>query len=138
MRGYLGRVEYRRLGKSGLLTSALGLGTNNFGRWVDVTTATAIIDRATDAGINFVDTADTYGDGRSEELIGRALGSRRPQVLIATKFGLRRGEAAFQGGAGRRWIIEAVEGSLRRLGTEYIDLYQVHQPDPDTPILVGS
>jgi aryl-alcohol dehydrogenase-like predicted oxidoreductase len=85
--------------------------------------------------VNFFDTADLYANGRSEELIGKALGTRRSRVLIATKFGMAKGELPFQEGAGRRWIIESVEASLRRLRTDFIDLYQVHQPDSKTPIL---
>jgi aryl-alcohol dehydrogenase-like predicted oxidoreductase len=128
-------IEYRRLGDSGLIVSSIGLGTNNFGNRLDESQVRRIVDQAIDCGVNFFDTADIYAAGRSEELIGRVLGARRPNVLIATKFGMHKGELPFQQGAGRRWVIEAVDASLRRLGTDYIDLYQVHQPDPQTPIL---
>ncbi|MEA2622019.1 MAG: hypothetical protein QOH61_929, partial [Chloroflexota bacterium] len=110
-------------------------GTNNFGRKLDLAGATAVVDAALDEGITFFDTADIYGGaGRSEEILGRALGSRRSSAVIATKFGYPYGDDAQHQGASRRWIVESVEGSLRRLGTDVIDLYQVHTPDPETPI----
>lgn len=128
-------MEYRRLGQSGLSVSALGLGTNNFGNRLDEAQVRRVIDQALDSGVNFIDTADLYAGGRSEELIGKALGARRPNVVIATKVGMFQGELPFQRGAGRRWVLESVERSLRRLGTDYLDLYQIHQADPETPIL---
>ena len=128
-------MEYRRLGESGLLVSEVGLGTNNFGQRLDQERTRHVIDRALDLGITFIDTADTYGGGDSERFIGRALGTRRHQVVLATKFGAGSGEKAHQQGGSRRWIIECVEASLRRLDTDYIDLYQMHRPDPGTPIL---
>ena len=128
-------MEHRRLGASGLQVSAVGLGTNNFGNRLDEAQTRAVIDQALECGVNFIDTADLYAGGESERLIGAILGPRRPGVLLATKFGMAKGELAFQQGASRRWILESVEGSLRRLQTDYIDLYQVHAPDPETPIL---
>lgn len=128
-------MEHRRLGRSGLIVSAIGLGTNNFGSRVDPSQAKRIVDQAIELGVNFFDTADLYGGGRSEELLGAAIGSRRSDVVIATKFGMAEGKNPFQQGAGRKWILEAIDGSLRRLRTDYLDLYQVHQPDPGTSIL---
>lgn len=133
-------MQYRQLGRSGLTVSVVGLGTNNFGKRMDEAAAHAVVGAAIDAGITLIDTADSYGDvpGRSEEILGRALGSRRDQVVLATKFGhasadLGYGPAAGARG-GRSYIRRAVEGSLRRLGTDHIDLYQFHLPDPLTPI----
>jgi aryl-alcohol dehydrogenase-like predicted oxidoreductase len=132
-------MEYRQLGDSGLTVSVVGLGCNNFGRRLDAARTDAVVNAAVDAGITLFDTADIYhGDhGYSEELLGKALGSRRDDVVIATKFG-----GDMQGVNGpdwgvrgsRRYIRKAVESSLRRLGTDWIDLYQLHFPDPVTPI----
>lgn len=127
-------MQYRRLGHSGLEVSLAGLGTNNFGMRLDYDGSKRVVDAALDAGINFFDTADIYGGGRSEEYLGRALGSRREDVLIATKFAMPIGEGPFTRGGSRHYIAKAVERSLKRLGTDYIDLYQMHQPDPQTPI----
>lgn len=110
-----------------LKVSAIGVGTNAFGSRADETASAAIIDRALDAGINFFDTANSYGNGTSERLIGRTLGPRRKDAVIATKFGIR------QGGK-RETVFAAAEKSLSDLGTDYIDLYQFHFPDPETPI----
>ncbi len=110
-----------------LEVSAVGLGCNNFGRRLDARGSAAVIDAAIDAGVTFFDTAEAYGDGESEDFIGRALGGRRPQVRIATKFGL-------SGRATPSRIASALEASLRRLRTDYVDLYQIHRPDPNTPI----
>jgi aryl-alcohol dehydrogenase-like predicted oxidoreductase len=120
-------MEYRVLGRSGLRVSAIGLGCNPFGNEVDAATAHRIVDTAIDLGVTYFDTADAYYDGRSEEYLGRALAGRRDQVIVATKFGLG-------GGASRKHVIEACEASLRRLQTDYIDVYQVHHPDRATPI----
>ncbi len=115
-----------------LNVSIVGLGCNNFGRRADYDASLKVIDAALDAGINFLDTADIYGGGESESFIGRALEGRRDQVIIATKFGH---EVAGQGkGASAEYIRIAAEASLRRLNTDYIDLYQLHTPDPDVPI----
>ena len=126
-------MEFRPLGKSGLQVSLAGLGCNGFGRRCDAEQTRAVVHRALDEGINFFDTADMYGGGASEELLGKALGSRRDEVVVATKFGAPMGEAPDQRGGSRRWIQRAVEASLRRLGTDYIDLYQLHFPDANTP-----
>ena len=121
-------LETRPIGS--LEVPVVGLGCNNFGRRIDEDGSRAVIEAALEEGVTFFDTADVYGDGRSEEFIGRALGSRRDEVLIATKFG---GNMAAGGGRAAH-VREAAEASLRRLGTDRIDLYQLHSPDPDTPI----
>lgn len=127
-------MRMRRLGNSGLKVSEVGLGCNNFGMRIDAAQTQAVVDAALDAGINLFDTADIYGGTQSEVFLGQALGKRRHEVVLATKFGMEvRGEAAKSGGS-RRWIMQAVEDSLRRLGTDYIDLYQFHRPDPETPV----
>ncbi len=127
-------MEYRTLGTSGLKVSALGLGTNSFGRRADEKQSKRVIDQALDLGVNFLDTANMYGPRLSEEIIGKALKSKRGQVLIATKFGRSMGGGPNDHGASRSHIMEQLEGSLSRLNTDYIDLYQLHTPDPDTPI----
>jgi aryl-alcohol dehydrogenase-like predicted oxidoreductase len=127
-------MHYRRLGSSGLKVSAIGLGTNQFGGKVDFETAINIIQAALDAGVNFIDTADTYQGGRSEEAIGRAVAGKRGQILIATKVRHRLSEDPNDVGASRQHILAGVENSLRRLNSEYIDLYQIHSWDDDTPI----
>src|SRR3954468_15755835 len=132
-------MEYRQLGDSGLTVSVVGLGCNNFGRRLDAARTDAVVNAAVDAGITLFDTADIYrGDhGYSEELLGKALGPRRDEVVIATKFG---GDMHGVNGpdwgarASRRYIRKAVESSLQRLGTDWIDLYQLHLPDQVTPI----
>jgi aryl-alcohol dehydrogenase-like predicted oxidoreductase len=127
-------VEYRNLGKSGLKVSAIGLGGNNFGWWADEQTSITVINRALESGINFIDTADVYDRGRSEEFVGKAVKGKRQQVLIATKFANQMGEGANDRGGSRYHIMRAVEASLRRLQMDYIDLYQMHIADPSTPI----
>ena len=127
-------MEYRRLGNSGLKISEISLGGNVFGKWADEQTSIAVINQAFDMGINYIDTADMYGQGRSEELVGKAVKSKRYQVIIATKFGYPMGAGPNDSGASRYYIMKAVDASLRRLQTGYIDLYQVHLPDPTTPI----
>jgi len=127
-------MEKRNLGTSGLKVSLAGLGCNNFGRACDAAATRAIVDRAIDLGIDFFDTADIYGEGLSEEFLGRALGNRRQQVVLATKFGMTRDPEKSPAGGSRRYICQAVEESLSRLGTDYIDLYQIHAPDVSTPI----
>ncbi|GAA2510525.1 aldo/keto reductase [Pilimelia columellifera] len=132
-------MRYRRLGGSGLVVSAVGIGCNSFGAGLDLTSVNAVVDTAIAEGINFFDTADLYGDphGRSEELLGSALRGRRDDVVIATKFGMSVGQlngVDFGARGARRYIVRAVEGSLRRLGVDHIDLYQFHDPDPQTPI----
>ncbi len=132
-------MRYVPLGNSGLLVSVVGLGCNNFGSRLDLAGTKAVIDAAIEAGITLFDTADTYGGGgKSEELIGEALAGRRDQIVLATKFGHRNADMGYGVAAGakggRRYIRYAVEQSLRRLQTDYIDLYQIHTPDAITPI----
>ncbi len=128
-------MEYRHLGRSGLEVSVVGIGCNNFGGRMDGAATDAVVGKSIDMGINLFDTADVYGgQGKSEELLGRALKGKRQDVVIATKFASPMGEGPMHAGGSRRWIIQAVEDSLRRLGTDYIDLYQVHRPDPKTPL----
>lgn len=127
-------MEYRRLGRSGLEVSLAGLGTNNFGRQIGEEAALTVIKKALDCGVTFFDTADNYDRGVSESVVGKALRGIRREVIIATKFSRPMGEGPLWRGTSRRYIRYAVEDSLRRLGTDYIDLYQVHLPDPQTPI----
>ena len=128
-------MEYRNLGASGLQVSAVGLGCNNFGRRCDAAQTKTVVDRAIELGVTFFDTADIYGPrGVSEEYLGAALKEHRRNVVIATKFAGPMGDGPLWGGASRRYIFEAVDASLRRLGADYIDLYQIHFPDVNTPI----
>jgi aryl-alcohol dehydrogenase-like predicted oxidoreductase len=129
-------MEYRPLGRTGIQVSKLCLGTMMFGAWgnADHDDSVRIIHRALDAGINFVDTADVYSAGESEEIVGKALKGRRDDVVLATKFCGPVGDDPNRRGASRRWILAEVENSLRRLGTDWIDLYQMHRPDPDTDV----
>jgi aryl-alcohol dehydrogenase-like predicted oxidoreductase len=128
-------VELRKIGGSDLVVSAVGLGCNNFGVRCDLAQSRAVIDQAIAWGITLFDTADNYGNrGGSEEFLGRILGARRRDVVIATKFGSPMDDAGLQKGASRRYVTAALEASLRRLKTDWIDLYQLHRPDPDTPI----
>jgi aryl-alcohol dehydrogenase-like predicted oxidoreductase len=131
-------MTYQQLGKSGLTVSTVGLGCNNFGGRMADEDVPKVVDAAIDAGITLFDTADVYGGGgASEELLGKALAGKRDQVIIATKFGSNmNGKNGPDWGVrgSRRYIRIAVENSLRRLGTDWIDLYQMHQPDPNTPI----
>jgi aryl-alcohol dehydrogenase-like predicted oxidoreductase len=132
-------MRYRPLGDSGLVVSVAGLGCNNFGGRLDLDGTRAVVDAAIDAGITLFDTADIYGGpGGSEGLLGEVLGSRRDQVVLATKFGAQGGDMGYGPAAGakggRAYIRRAVTESLRRLRTDYIDLYQLHTPDPVTPV----
>jgi aryl-alcohol dehydrogenase-like predicted oxidoreductase len=129
-------MRSRRFGATGWTVSELALGTMMFGTMgnSDREDAGRIINRALDAGINIVDTADVYSHGQSEEIVGRAIVARRDEVILATKFGLPMGADPNSRGGSRRWIVRAVEDSLRRLGTDRIDLYQMHRPDPATDI----
>ena len=129
-------MEYRPLGRTGIQVSPYALGTMNFGAMfnTDADQATGLIHRALDAGINLIDTADVYSRGESEEIVGRALKGRRDEVVLATKFSNPMGETPNQRGGSRRWITRAVEDSLRRLGTDYIDLYQYHYLDTTTDL----
>jgi aryl-alcohol dehydrogenase-like predicted oxidoreductase len=132
-------MRYRPLGNSGLLVSVVGLGCNNFGRRLDVEQTRSVVDAAIDVGVTLLDTAETYGGaGRSEEMLGEVLAGRRDQVVLATKFGSQGSDMGYGPAAGakgsRSYVRRAVEHSLRRLRTDYIDLYQIHTPDPITPI----
>ena len=128
-------MEIRNLGKSGLQVSLVGLGCNNFGGRIDLAATRKVVHRALDLGITLFDTADIYGErGRSEEYLGECLGDRRKDIVLATKFGMPMDDAGIRKGASLRYILSAVEASLKRLKTDWIDLYQLHQPDPLTPI----
>jgi aryl-alcohol dehydrogenase-like predicted oxidoreductase len=137
-------MQYRTLGRTGIKVSPYALGAMMFGAVgnPDHDDSIRIIHRALDAGINFVDTADMYSHGESEEIVGKALKGRRDDVVLATKarFPVNFDPSGAtpivpnQSGASRRWLIRALEGSLRRLGTDYVDLFQIHQPDPDTDL----
>lgn len=130
-------MHARALGPSGLQVSELGLGCNNFGERIDAHGADAVVHAALDAGINFFDTADVYGvrgEGTSEILLGKALGARRNDVLIATKFGASMTVEGGPRNASRAYILQAVEASLARLRTDHIDVYWLHWPDPQTPM----
>jgi aryl-alcohol dehydrogenase-like predicted oxidoreductase len=127
-------MRTRTLGDDGPEVTVVGLGTNNFGPRIDFDRASTVVDAAVDAGITLFDTADIYGQGTSEEFIGRALDGRRDRVMIATKFGKEMDENPSERRGSREYIRWAVEGSLRRLRTDYIDLYQMHEPDEQTPV----
>lgn len=130
-------MEHRPLGRTGVSVSKLCLGAMMFGDWgtKDHDESIRIIHRALDAGINFIDTADAYSAGESEQIVGKALaGGRRDDIVLATKVWFPMGEDANRRGASRRWIIREVEDSLRRLGTDWIDLYQIHRYQPDIDI----
>jgi aryl-alcohol dehydrogenase-like predicted oxidoreductase len=128
-------MEYRNLGLSGLTVSAVGLGCNNFGGRIGLDATRAVVDRAIDAGITLFDTADSYGNrGGSETALGECLGPRRKDIVLATKFGWPMDDAGRLKGGSRRYVMAAVEDSLRRLRTDWIDLYQFHVADPLTPI----
>ena len=123
-------MEKRRIGS--LQVSVVGLGCNNFGWRLDADATAKVVHGALDTGVNFLDTADIYGGTKSEEYLGRALRGRREQAVVATKFGMKVDDQRH--GAKPAYVRQAAEDSLRRLGTDYIDLYQLHQPDPETPI----
>src|SRR3979411_1708471 len=130
-------MEYRVLGRTGVKVSPLCLGAMMFGSWgnPDRDESIRIIHRALDAGINFIDTADVYSRGESEEIVGKALaGGRRDNVVLATKVHGRMGDDANEFGNSRRWIVREVDNSLKRLKTDWIDLYQIHRPEPDTDV----
>lgn len=127
-------MEYRKLGNSGLKVSAIGLGTNNFGGRTAEARSIEVINRALDLGVTTFDTSNTYSRGRSEEIIGRALRGRRHQVELLTKVGMKMGEGPHESGSGRQHVVESCEASLRRLQTDYLDLFQIHQWDPETPL----
>ncbi|MFF5157730.1 aldo/keto reductase [Streptomyces sp. NPDC000348] len=127
-------MQYRTLGRTGVQVSTLALGAMNFGRIGRTTQdeATAIVDTALEAGVNLIDTADMYGGGESEEMVGRAIAGRRDDVVLATKAGMPMGEERNHRGSSRRWLVTALEDSLRRLGVDHVDLYQIHRWDPAT------
>lgn len=128
-------MEYRRLGSSGLKVSKICLGAMMFGEHTDSATAARIARSAFDAGVNFIDTADTYGDGESERIVGKLISKNRGRWVLATKFTNRvDADDPNSGGAGRKWMLQAVAGSLRRLATDYIDVYYFHRDDRDTPL----
>jgi aryl-alcohol dehydrogenase-like predicted oxidoreductase len=127
-------MQYRRLGHSGLQVSVIGLGTNNFGPRLDYPAAERVLRQAVEAGINFIETSNTYGEGQAETFIGEALRSARAQVLIATKVASNIGDGPNMHGASRKHILEEVDRSLKRLQTDYLDLYQIHYYDPFTPL----
>lgn len=129
-------MERRILGRTGISVSVMGVGAGMFGQFGQTTeeTCVRIVHAALDGGINLVDTADFYSSGESETIVGAALKGRRDKVVLATKCGLPMGDDPNEKGASRRWIMKAVEASLKRLQTDYIDLYQMHRPDPDTDI----
>ncbi len=128
-------MELRNLGRSGLRVSLVGLGCNNFGMRLDANQTADVVNAALDAGITLFDTADMYGNrGDSERFLGKALGAKRSEIVLASKFGMAMDDEGVKIGAARRYIMQAVEDSLSRLGTDWIDLYQLHQFDPLTPI----
>jgi aryl-alcohol dehydrogenase-like predicted oxidoreductase len=128
-------MKYRNLGRSGLRVSLIGLGCNNFGGRIGLDATRAVVDKAIDCGITLFDTADIYGErGGSETLLGEVLGSRRKDIVLASKFGMEMDDAGAKVGGSRRWMMRAVEESLTRLKTDWLDLYQYHRPDPLTPI----
>jgi aryl-alcohol dehydrogenase-like predicted oxidoreductase len=128
-------VEIRNLGRSGLRVSAIGLGCNNFGGRIDLEATRRVIGKAIDLGITLFDTADVYGErGGSETAMGQVLGDNRKKIVLATKFGMTMSDDGSKQGGSRRWIMTAVEDSLRRLRTDWIDLYQIHRADPLTPV----
>ncbi|WAH36038.1 aldo/keto reductase [Alicyclobacillus dauci] len=128
-------MKYNLLGRSGLSVSALGLGTNSFGSRADEETSIRILHEAIDSGINFIDTANVYSNTESERIIGKGLSvGKRQQVILATKVGMPRGEGPNRGGSSRREIMEQIDESLERLKTDYVDLYQIHTLDKNTPM----
>src|SRR5256885_7801193 len=127
-------MEYRNLGRSGVKVSPLCLGTMNFGGPTDEPTAGRIVAKAREQGVNFIDSADAYQGGKSEEIVGRAIGNRRHDWVVATKLANQIGEGANRGGLSRKWVLQAAEESLRRLGTDYIDVYYLHKEDHDAPL----
>jgi aryl-alcohol dehydrogenase-like predicted oxidoreductase len=128
-------MELRTLGRSGLQVSKVGLGCNNFGMTIDLDATRKVVDAALEAGVTLLDTADIYGkSGGSETMLGQILGARRKSIVLATKFGMQMDKAGVLKGASRRYVMAAAEDSLKRLKTDWIDLYQLHTPDPLTPI----
>ncbi|MFO1281474.1 MAG: aldo/keto reductase [Burkholderiales bacterium] len=127
-------IDKRRLGRSGLVVSRLTLGTMTFGDRTDATEAQRIVDAAADIGVNFIDTADAYAKGASESIVGRAIRDRRHEWILATKAGNEVVGRPWEGGLSRRWLLQACDDSLERLGTDWIDVYYLHRDDPATPL----
>jgi aryl-alcohol dehydrogenase (NADP+) len=127
-------MQYRNLGRSGLKISPICLGTMMFGGPTDEATSTRIVARAREAGVNFIDTADAYSNGNSEAVVGRAISNNRPHWVLATKLANPMGEDPNRGGLSRRWVLQAADESLKRLGTDYIDIYYLHREDHSTPL----
>jgi aryl-alcohol dehydrogenase-like predicted oxidoreductase len=127
-------MEYRKLGKSGLTVSALCLGTMTFGDRTEENEAKRIVAAAAEAGTNFIDTADQYAKGESERITGKAIAGNRQHWILATKVGNRMGPGLGEGGLSRRWMMQAIDNSLKRLGTDYVDIYYLHFDDLDTPL----
>lgn len=127
-------MEYRNLGRSGLKVSKLCLGTMMFGGATDEPTSARIVDKAREAGINFIDSADAYNGGKSEEVVGRSIAAHRQHWILATKLANPMGSNPNRGGLSRRWVLQAAEESLKRLGTDYIDIYYLHKEDHTTPL----
>jgi aryl-alcohol dehydrogenase (NADP+) len=128
-------MEYRRLGTSGLTVSRICLGAMMFGERTDAATASRIARSAFDAGVNFIDTADAYGEGESERIVGRIVAQDRDRWVVATKFASKViAHDPNSGGTGRKWMMQAVDASLKRLNTDYIDIYYFHRDDPETPL----
>jgi aryl-alcohol dehydrogenase-like predicted oxidoreductase len=127
-------MQYRKLGRSGLKVSPICLGTMMFGGPTDEATSTRIVARAREAGINFIDTADAYNKGASEQVVGRAIANNRPNWVLATKLANPMGDDPNRGGLSRRWVLQAADESLKRLGTDYIDIYYLHKEDHATPL----
>ncbi|MEV5093333.1 aldo/keto reductase [Streptomyces rochei] len=127
-------MQYRTLGRTGVRVSTLALGAMNFGSIGRTTQdeATAIVDTALEAGVNVIDTADMYGAGESEEMVGKAIAGRRDDIVLATKAGMPMGEDPNRRGSSRRWLVTELDASLRRLGVDHVDLYQIHRWDPET------
>ncbi|MET7373950.1 aldo/keto reductase [Micromonospora arida] len=127
-------MQYRTLGRTGVQVSTLALGAMNFGKLGHTTQdeVTAIVDAALEAGINLIDTADVYGQGESEEMVGKAIAGRRDDIVLATKAGMPMGDERNQRGSSRRWLVTELDNSLRRLGVDHVDLYQIHRWDPTT------
>ncbi|MCX5136745.1 aldo/keto reductase [Streptomyces sp. NBC_00340] len=127
-------MQYRTLGRTGVQVSSLALGAMNFGRIGRTTQdeATAVVDAALEGGINLIDTADMYGGGESEEMVGKAIAGRRDDIVLATKAGLPMGDDPNRRGSSRRWLVTELDNSLRRLGVDHVDLYQIHRWDPET------
>ncbi|MFH9601856.1 aldo/keto reductase [Streptomyces rochei] len=127
-------MQYRTLGRTGVRVSTLALGAMNFGSIGRTTQdeATAIVDAALEAGVNVIDTADMYGAGESEEMVGKAIAGRRDDIVLATKAGMPMGEDPNRRGSSRRWLVTELDASLRRLGVDHVDLYQIHRWDPET------